>query len=147
MNQLGAIGSPIPLEPPQEADNGSSDSRAPVPPSRSHARSVKVSTATSAVVQQQQADQQQPISELSQFVRHLGSQLEVLVTQATTHGKGKGRARNGARAQHEQEKSSDSEHGHDSNEEGGTNDEGEKELDNVNFVSHAFYRQHIEGGF
>ena len=84
LNMLGAIGSPIPQEPSQEADNGSSDSRAPVPPSRSHARPVKVSTATAAVLQQQQEDKQQQISKLSQFVRHLGSHLEVLVTQATS---------------------------------------------------------------
>ena len=149
LNQLGAIGSPIPQEPPQEADNGSSDSRAPAPPSRSHARSVKVSTAAAAVLQQQQAEQQQQISELSQFVRHLGSQLEVLVTQATARGKGKGKARNSARAQQEQEESSDSEHDHDSNEEGGNNDEGQdgKALDDEDYVSHAFYRQHIEDGF
>ena len=80
LNQLGAIGSPIPSEPPHETCKGSSDSRAPVPPSRSHARLVKVSKALAAVLQQRQADQQQHISELSQFIRHLGSQLEVLVT-------------------------------------------------------------------
>jgi hypothetical protein len=86
---------------------------------------------------------------LSQFVRHLGSQLEVLVTQATARGKGKGKARNSARAQQEQEESSDSEHDHDSNEEGGNNDEGQdgKALDDEDYVSHAFYRQHIEDGF
>jgi hypothetical protein len=84
---------------------------------------------------------------LSQFVRHLGSQLEVLVTQATKQGKGKERARNNARAQHEQEESSDSEHDDESNEERGTNDEGQKELDNEDFVCHPFYRQHIEDGF
>ena len=84
---------------------------------------------------------------MASLVRHLGIRLGVLVTQASRQKKGKEGARNGTRAQQEQEESSDSEHEHDSNEEGGTNDEGQTELDNEDFVSHAFYRQHIEDGF
>ena len=47
-------------------------------------------------------------------------------------------ARNNAQAQHEQEEWSGSELGHGIDEEGGANDEGHKELDNEDFVSHAF---------
>ena len=77
LNQLGAIGSPKPLEPLQhEADTGSRDSRAP-PPSRSLTQSFKVSTIAAAVLHQQHTDMQQQISELTSLVRHLGSQLGV----------------------------------------------------------------------
>jgi hypothetical protein len=85
---------------------------------------------------------------LTSLVRHLGIQLEVLVTQASRpKKKGEEVARNSAQARHdEQEGSSGFEH-ESGNDEGGTTEGEHKELDTEDFVSHAFYRQHIEEGF
>jgi hypothetical protein len=84
---------------------------------------------------------------MASLVGHLGSQLGVLVTQVSRQRKGREMARNNAQAQLKQEESSSSEHEHDTNEEGGTNEEEQKDFYNEDFVSHAFYRQHIEKGF
>jgi hypothetical protein len=64
------------------------------------------------------------------LVRHLGSQLVVLVAQASRRKKEKEVARINAQAHQEQEESSGFEHELESDEEGGANGEGLKEMDN-----------------